>query len=229
MRRVIPIVVALSAGCITAQDLGTHARDGGTVTPGDGGFDPFAPDAASSSSGASSSGASSSGSSGGVKLFFTTRAVFTGALGGLSGADAKCDEEARAAGLGGSFRAWLSTSTVAAKTRITGGPWVFRNAETAFHASSAGVSPDDFPRYDARGGDLLFDPQLEVWTGTGDFGLLDAGNATCLDWTSSAASQLGSFGTLGSIGVRWTHVAPFANDPPGRACSQTLRLYCFEQ
>lgn len=229
--RVVPLLLGLGSivACVTVQDLGSHATsdatDGGVDTGT--GFDPFGGDGSSSGTSGSSSG--TSGTSGGPKLFFTSRQLYPGNLGGLAGADARCAAEALDAGLGGTFRAWLSTSTADAKTRISGGPWVFRNGEKALSPSSAGVSPDNFLRYDARGGDLLFEPELDVWTGTGELGLLDSSKATCLDWTSNATAQLGAFGTLGAIGSRWTHEIPFGNDPPGRSCSETLRLYCFEQ
>src|ERR1044071_2790084 len=47
-----------------------------------------------------------------------------GNLGGLTGADAMCQQLARAAGAGNkTWHAYLSTSTVDAKTRIGNGPW----------------------------------------------------------------------------------------------------------
>jgi hypothetical protein len=49
---------------------------------------------------------------------FTTSLSYSGALGGLAGADAKCQERARAAGLPGTFVALLSTTTVDARSRL---------------------------------------------------------------------------------------------------------------
>lgn len=51
------------------------------------------------------------------KLVFVTSAEFTGNLGGLSGADAICQEAADAAGLDGVFQAWLSDSVDTPSTR----------------------------------------------------------------------------------------------------------------
>lgn len=46
-----------------------------------------------------------------TRLVFVTSAVFGAQLGGVEGADAKCQDAADAAGLDGTFRAWLSTAT----------------------------------------------------------------------------------------------------------------------
>ncbi|MFY0531633.1 hypothetical protein [Nannocystis pusilla] len=56
---------------------------------------------------------SESGSTGTVMVrrAFLTSEVFGAQLGGIEGADAKCQAAADAAGLGGTFRAWISTPT----------------------------------------------------------------------------------------------------------------------
>ena len=45
-----------------------------------------------------------------LRRVFVTSAVFTGALGGRVGADAKCQAAAESASASGTFRAWLSTN-----------------------------------------------------------------------------------------------------------------------
>jgi len=49
---------------------------------------------------------------------FVTSATFTGKLGGQKGADAKCARAAKAVGLSGTFKAWLSTSKRNAKGKL---------------------------------------------------------------------------------------------------------------
>ena len=44
---------------------------------------------------------------------------YDGNLGGLAGADSKCQARADAAGLGGSWNAWLSDDAESASSRIT--------------------------------------------------------------------------------------------------------------
>src|SRR4029450_10206134 len=59
-----------------------------------------------------------------MSFFVTSSNPKGGNLGGLTGADAVCQSLARAAGAGGkTWHAYLSTSTVDAKTRIGNGPW----------------------------------------------------------------------------------------------------------
>src|SRR6476620_4605705 len=57
-------------------------------------------------------------------FFVTSSNPKGGNLGGLAGGDALCQSLAQAAGAGGkTWHAYLSTSTVDAKTRIGKGPW----------------------------------------------------------------------------------------------------------
>src|SRR6188474_41218 len=59
-----------------------------------------------------------------MSFFITSANPKGGNLGGLTGADAVCQSLARAVGAGGkTWHAYLSTSTVDAKTRIGNGPW----------------------------------------------------------------------------------------------------------
>ena len=50
---------------------------------------------------------------------FVTSTNYTGNLGGLAGADAKCQERANAANLGGTWKIWLSDTTGSPSTRFT--------------------------------------------------------------------------------------------------------------
>src|SRR3954449_10626676 len=57
-------------------------------------------------------------------FFVTSSNPKGGNLGGLAGGDALCQSLAQAAGAGGkNWHAYLSSSTVDAKTRIGNGPW----------------------------------------------------------------------------------------------------------
>jgi hypothetical protein len=57
---------------------------------------------------------------------FVTSTIYMGYLGGLDGADAKCQSVANAAQLGGTFKAWLRDDTTAARDRLNHatGPYV---------------------------------------------------------------------------------------------------------
>ena len=219
------ITFAASA-CVSLQDLGSHSGvgDGGAGTDTGSNFQPF------SEAGTSGSTSGETPPTGNGTVFFTTNGRWTGNLGGLAGADTLCTNEASAAGLGGKFKAWLSSSTVNAKARIGGaGPWKFVTGEEAFTLKNGMFTPSDFLRYDARGNDLMFTDAPNVWTGTGDFGVLDASNATCNDWTSDLAANNGSIGQLTWFNPLWTHYDQ-PDVPNGLvSCSQLQRLYCFQQ
>jgi hypothetical protein len=79
---------------------------------------------------------SEAGSDGGTssKIIFVSSMVYTGNLGGLDGADGKCQTLAMAVNppLPGSYKAWLSSSTTAAKDRLTHsvGPYVLVDGKT---------------------------------------------------------------------------------------------------
>ncbi|MCA9638983.1 MAG: DUF4215 domain-containing protein, partial [Myxococcales bacterium] len=64
-----------------------------------------------------------------ARRVFVTSTLYQGNLGGLAGADAKCQARAQAAGLPGTFLAWLSDNTNNPNTRFTKsmGPYVLVN------------------------------------------------------------------------------------------------------
>lgn len=53
------------------------------------------------------------------RIVFVTSQVYNGNLGGLTGADAKCQAQAAAAKLPGTYKAWLSDSNGSPSTRMT--------------------------------------------------------------------------------------------------------------
>jgi hypothetical protein len=132
-------------------------------------------------------------------------------LGGLAGADAHCQELARAAGAGGrTWHAYLSASAaqgqppVSARDRIGAGPWY--NAKGALIAWNVAELHGDFQRdrnsvnkefaLNEKGmpvngrGDTP--NQHDILTGSDSFGrtmLGNAANTTCNNWTSNAAGS----------------------------------------
>ncbi len=155
-----------------------------------------------------------------VGTAFVRSASFNGNLGGLAGADAKCQETADDGGFGGVWTAWLSTSTVNAKDRIP--DTVYRRLDNAVVANSkadltdgsiaAPISvADDGSNYIGGAG---------VWTGTTQSGLYDSSQNSCLDWTSPIFSNTGQLGNAAATNREWT-TNFLAN------CNSNLRLYCF--
>jgi hypothetical protein len=164
--------------------------------------------------------------------FFVTSANPKGGnLGGLKGGDALCQSLAQAAGAGGkTWHAFLSTSTVDAKTRIGKGPWynfkgdlIAQNIndlltpdKNKISAKTALTEKGTTPNYLAIGADGKPAPvaqplQHDILTGTKDDGTKDEN--TCKDWTvgdASAKAMLGHADRLGrNEGLNsWTAIHP---------------------
>jgi hypothetical protein len=149
---------------------------------------------------------------------FVTSVPFNGALGGLSGADQRCQTRAGAAGLPGQFLAWIRTAANATRTADRWLPGsVFEFVGGAQFASSY----SDLVTYTA--GDTLLDKSEfgnsvsgSAWTGGGSVG----GNSYCSDWLSGSAAATGTSGVVGGT-TDWQSGAE-------TQCSMLLRLYCFE-
>ena len=230
--RSFALVLAASAesalGCVTVQDLGSHAEAAEAGAPDVGPF-PFL-DGAFPFPG-------DSGPPG--KIFFVTKGRYSGdlateggAASGPAGGDSLCTREAGAAGHVGLFRAWLSTSKENAKSRIKAvGPWrSLGSVLLPFPGAAVADPPGDFLHYTADGTDLFFEPQRLVWTGTKLNGTLNDNGDTCADWTSSPANVRGGRGDFNEIGDgRWTDSRALDRSSETSPCSERLRLYCFEQ
>lgn len=171
---------------------------------------------------------------GGPCTVFVTAPDFTGALGGLSGADASCTQLANAAGLPGIFQAWLSVdvSTPALRFGNSGslGPWLLpRNATDGANPPTVA---NDFTDLITCGPACLqnainrnqngveFLEDLLVWTGTLENG--DAAPETCLGWTSGVGNDFGLFGDSSRIDDKWTDFGVLA------FCNSAQSLYCFQ-
>ena len=141
---------------------------------------------------------------------------YLGDLGGLTGADSKCQGLANAANLGGTWAAWLSTSTVAAKDRIPDIMYVRVGDEATVATSKADLTDGTLSNpINSNENGVVF--STLVWTGTLLTGLKDAN--TCNDWTSASG-----YGQRG-----WTTFSNTAWTQGGNAdCATTLGIYCFE-
>src|SRR5262249_21678466 len=110
-------------------------------------------------------------------------------LGGLAGADGLCATRAMAASLPGTYRAWLSTSTVNAKDRLAGARGWVRTDGLPFADTIADIVSGKilYPiRLDERGADLPTAlGQVFVATGTDPDGTLSTTQVgTCDDFTT---------------------------------------------
>lgn len=148
---------------------------------------------------------------------------------GRASADYICQTLADAAGIGGVWRAWLSTTDKHAVNHIQGnGPWYRIDGQLAFpNRATLGTTPMVPIAVDEHGG--MPDPFYEAWTGTAIGGFLaplgSRQSVTCYDWTSTVDSTLvgGVVGDIDANGSSWTNLAVGYCSPFSR------RLYCFEQ
>jgi hypothetical protein len=161
---------------------------------------------------------------GGPCRVFLSSVRYDGNLGGLSGADAKCQGLAAAAGLPGSYKAWLSDSTSAPISRFTpsSGPYRLLNGTTIaanWTELTDGTLAAPINVTETGGG--VGEP-ARVWTHTRITG--DAGgspDAHCANWSTST-------GVEGNWGIATVNLASWT-DAGEASCTNPSHLYCFQQ
>lgn len=179
--------------------------------------------------------AAGDGSDGSVKNYrrvFISSSVQNGYLGGLAGADMICVAAATSASLGGKWKAWLSSSTVSASSRLehavvpyqlldgtqVAADWTALISGTIDHVINLDENKTVVPFQAGKA------PYTGLaWTGTNTDGssyTLD----TCNDWMSSSPSSDGSFGADKYTTSYWTFYSGGAS-----FCEDTMSLYCIEQ
>lgn len=165
------------------------------------------------------------------KKVFVTSSVYNGNLNGVVGADAKCQIHANSAGLTGTYKAWLSSGSLSAESRLSkstapyklvNGTVIANNwTDLTDQVLSSSIKVNEF-------GIPVTAPAnyWDVWTNTSTSGgIYDVqSNLNCSSWTSSASTQTGRGGTSAESGYRWT-----SSEFVGHACNTAARLYCFEQ
>jgi hypothetical protein len=170
----------------------------------------------------------------GKRVFVTSVAYQGGYLGGLDGADAKCTSLAGAAGLGGTYKAWLSapTSTAAARLAHATEPYVLvdgtqiaANWDDLVHASIGHAIDLDETGAAYAGPSLCMGEGPNVWTGSDfDGNLLSSteanGDRTCGGW-----SDLHGYGNLGDSSKTDGQWSIQCEVP----CTYSFALYCLEQ
>ena len=159
-----------------------------------------------------------------LRVFVTSSRFQGDSLGGISQADAHCQNAASAAGLGGSFRAWISEVNNDAISGVpNSGPWytVDRTELVFNNRSNWATTPIRKISIDENGTDHSDDTYeaLLVWTGTHSGGLAGDYEATCGNW--SEVWVWGVFGILARNTSEWT-------DWSAGLCDKQYRLYCYE-
>jgi hypothetical protein len=165
----------------------------------------------------------------GDRLVFVTSQELTGNMGGLAGADAICQAAAEAAGLRGSFMAWLADSTASPATRMRQHPGPYRLTNGTQVAASwtdltdgSLAAPIDRDENGVPSEGSFVCKGGEVWTSTTSSGELVDPDSHCADWTDAGA--LGTAGNVRFADGRWADSGCISI-----TCQSTLPLYCFQQ
>ena len=148
----------------------------------------------------------------------------TGNMGGLAGADAICAARATAAGLSGTYLAWLSEgSTDEPRDRFTQSSPYARVDGTRVADSWADLTDTTIlaPINVTETGSTIGGTR-DVWSNILWTGAEKVGNDDCSNWTSTAG--LGWEGDHSQTNQTWA--APSVGTT---SCANSNRLYCFEQ
>ncbi len=160
------------------------------------------------------------------RTVFVTSATFKGNLGGLAGADAKCQAEADGPASvvpAGTYLAWLSDGTDSPDTRFT------KSSHPYLLPDGAKIA-EDFA--DLTDGSILhpinidptgkpFGKQL-FWAGTNPDGTTGQSFLTCAGWVDPYATAKGTVGITIETGTLWS------SEQYDR-CKRSHQLACFQQ
>jgi cysteine-rich repeat protein len=164
-------------------------------------------------------------------LVFITSEVYQGDLGGLAGADAKCQSLAKKAGVVGTFKAWLGTSDVPSATRLYHSPGRYKQLDGVvvadnFESLRNGPmhAPVTITETKQNVDDLMDGGDHDAfWSGEGGFS--DGEDGYCNNWTSSSWDDDGS--------ITATYVSGYGTKEAGSAwtsCySSSMPLLCVQQ
>ena len=188
-----------------------------------------------------------------MTFFVTSTTSVTGNIGGLRGADNRCQTLATAAGAGNrTWRAYLSVEhdpdngnrATDARSRIGNGPWVNASGAvvastlTELHARKGEPSVFVDEKGQRINGQWQGSPspvEHDIMTGSTADGTLLAG-FTCADWTSDSAAAFGQVGHsdgLGPNGDTSGSLSSWNSAHANQNCANTAprggagRVYCF--
>jgi hypothetical protein len=158
--------------------------------------------------------------------------MFDGNLGGLSGADAKCQQLAAGAGFSGTFKAWLSDSTQGPAARfsqstvpyilvdgtVVAANWAQLTSGNLQHPINLTEKGTAAPigNTACNGGGFRTVMTNTLTDGT------SLGGQNCNNWTSNAVNGA-AWGLADSTGPNWTVWCS------GGTCAWVSPLYCFQQ
>lgn len=165
------------------------------------------------------------------RVVFVSSQLYTGNLGGLAGADAKCQALADAVKLPGTYMAWLSDNSGSPATRMTRstGPYVLPDgtqvaadwADLVDGMLDVPIGMTEQLGTPPLGSETCEDEKPSVWTNTGADGKQIAADESCYNWTNTRG--ISTWGRADTSDFFWTSsCGPIPCQWPGL-------LYCFEQ
>lgn len=170
-----------------------------------------------------------------AKRVFVTSTTSNGNMGGLSGADTICQNRAGAAGLDGTWKAWLSDSTTSAASRLSHANIPYKTLDGKTIANNWADLTDGSLQNLVTRTQKNTNYYSGVWTGTNADGSVTAstGQANhCSNWTSDSSTDYELF--IGAAGNNqtsyyWTRVDINLFPVSFFGCNNSNALYCFEQ
>jgi hypothetical protein len=168
------------------------------------------------------------------KKVFATSTTYSGDLGSIAGAHAKCQSRAGAAGLSGTFKAWISGRTTGFGDQNAADD--LTHATVPYELVNGTKVADDWSDLTDGSLDHAIDRDEfgngvtgNVWTNTETNGMAHditrdcgPGSSTAAVWTNSQSIESGRYGTVTASNSQWT----MTNNT---GCNNSFRLYCFEQ
>lgn len=186
-------------------------------------------------------------------LVFVTDGLWTGDLGGVKGANQKCQSEANAVSdlKDKKFKAWISLNILTAPGNDT----FFYRSSRPYATVNGKVIAENYRELTTKNKYRLIDVSptgynvvdTTAWTNTSVKGIAATNNNNCRSWTTSSKDAKGEFGIISSsayidcdthgIGCdSWTmsthdniNRAALGQQTTDNGCYSKRRLYCFEQ
>jgi len=156
------------------------------------------------------------------KTIFVSSQKYTGNLGGILGANAKCQNLAQQAGLSGDFKAWLSDDVQSASQLLihSSEPYVRTDSQLIAYNWDNLVSGKLLKPINCDENNIC---QINdnVWSNTLQDGS-KASNFPCYNWSYEQSSYQTYGGSTASLDIGWT----IGTNP---YCNTKARLYCLQQ
>ncbi len=172
------------------------------------------------------------------KRVFVTAELYTGNLGGLAGADAKCQAAATGAGLSGTYKAWLSSTTESAGARLTHhtGAYVLTTGTVVANSWTdltdnnliSGINRTQTGALSTATAGFMCGLRSVTWTGTYANGNAAGAQFLCSNWTTTTGDSGGGswWGNADATSTNWSWACYYGGTS---ACAQQAALYCLEQ